>query len=549
MKNKSLYILCLFTLSISLGCKKQLDITNVNQPTPASAVNESGLISLAQGSIYRNGFFDLKYSDGVYGRFWAGTMGFQELMGDVIGAEAANAFMNQIGCPNKVILDNGSEVINPNQPRTQYELVRYANQNAQGGSNTTFYEWAYMYNMITAANGVLQLLEKVTFTGPAASIATKRATIQAWAYWWKGFAYGHIGSIYYAGLIQNASTADASTNGNYVTKEAIIAESNSNYDKAITALGLATSTADYTSVLSRLIPTHVQLGRGGVLTPVMWTRTINTMKARNILVNTTLASMTAAQWNNILTLTANGVTNSDMIFTGRTNATGSFLENTVADKTSQNATTGSTNTYKLSERWVQEFLPGDKRRDNNVLTLASVGLFNSDRGNAFNTRYTLKNQGNGMAGVIVYSNQTAGLNEINLAATFEENNLMRAEALIQTGQVAAAAPLIDAVRTYQGAGLAPMSTSLSQADAYEQLRRERRIALAFQGLSFYDARRWGIIEPNTGRTGCTVVTFAAAVNTNAKIIYGYLDYWDVPDNELAYNPAASGSAPTANPKK
>jgi hypothetical protein len=38
------------------------------------------------------------------------------------------------------------------------------------------------------------------------------------------------------------------------------------------------------------------------------------------------------------------------------------------------------------------------------------------------------------------------------------------------------------------------------------------------------------------------------VNTKAKIVYGYLDYWDVPDNELAYNPAAAGSAPTKNPK-
>jgi hypothetical protein len=94
-----------------------------------------------------------------------------------------------------------------------------------------------------------------------------------------------------------------------------------------------------------------------------------------------------------------------------------------------------------------------------------------------------------------------------------------------------------------------MSTSLSQADAYEQLRRERRIALAFQGLSFYDARRWGIIEPGSKRTGCTVVTFTGQVNTNATIVYGYLDYWDVPDNELAYNPAAAGSAPTTNPKK
>ena len=547
MKKKIIYSLVLFTLVASIGCKKQLDISNVNQPTPATAENEAGLISLAQGSIYRNGFWDLKYNDGVYGRYWAGTMGFQELMGDIVGAEAANAFMNQIGCPNKVTLDNGTDIINPNNPKTQYELVRYANQNAQGGSNTTFYQWAYMYNMITAANGVLSLVDKVAFTGSGA--ATKKATLQAWAYWWKGYAYSSIGSMYYAGIIQNAKTADAVTNGNYVTKEAIIQEANSNLDKAITALSAATATADYSATLAKLIPPYVQTGRGGVLTQAMWTRTINTLKARNILVNTPLASMTAAQWGNILTLTTNGVQQADFIFTGRTNNLGSFLENTVADKTSQNAATGSTNTYKLSERWVQEFLPGDKRRDNNVITLASVGLFNTDRGNAFNTRYTLKNGGNALPGVIVYSNQAAGANEISLSSTFEENNLMRAEALIQTGQVAAAAPFIDAARNYQGAGLPAMSTSLSLADAYEQLRRERRIALAFQGLSFYDARRWGIIEPGSKRTGCTVVTFTGQVNTNATIVYGYLDYWDVPDNELAYNPAAAGSAPTTNPKK
>ena len=101
-----------------------------------------------------NGFHNLKYSDGVYGRFWPGAMGFHELMGDVIGAEAANAFMNQIGCPNRVTLDNGTVVVNPSQPNTQYALLRQINNNAQSGSNTTFYEWAYMYNMIAAANEI-----------------------------------------------------------------------------------------------------------------------------------------------------------------------------------------------------------------------------------------------------------------------------------------------------------------------------------------------------------------------------------------------------------
>ncbi|MFM1929022.1 MAG: hypothetical protein RL387_350 [Bacteroidota bacterium] len=548
MKNNKILV-GILGIALSLtACKKDLDISNTNAPTPASAQNESGVVSFAQGGIYRNGFYDLKYSDGVYGRYWPGAMGFQELMGDVIGAEAANAFMNQIGCPNTVTLDNGTVVTNPSNPKTQYELCRYANQNAQGGSNTTFYQWAYSYNMITSANTILDLVSKVEFSG--ANAATKKATLQAWAYWWKGFAYGQIGSMYYAGIIQNETTAAAKTNGNYVTKEAIITESNANYDKCVNALAGVTDAATYNAIMAKVLPNYVQIGKGGVLTTAEWNRTINTMKARNILVNTLKDEMTATQWSAILALTSNGVKSTDKIFTGRSDANGDFLGTgiSVADKTSQNAATGSTNTYKLSERWIQEFRAGDKRFDNNVLKLASVGLFNTDRGNAFNTRYTLKNGGAGMAGVITYSNQAAGANEISLAATFEENELMKAEASIMTGKIDDGVKAIDAVRTYQGAGLAAIATGLSQADAYEELRSERRIALGFKGLSFYDARRWDVINPAKGRSNAVVVSFTGAVNTKAKIVYGYLDYWDVPDNELAYNPAAAGSAPTKNPK-
>jgi len=88
MKNNKILV-GILGIALSLtACKKDLDISNTNAPTPESAQNESGVISFAQGGIYRNGFFDLKYSDGVYGRYWPGTMGFQELMGDIIGAEA-----------------------------------------------------------------------------------------------------------------------------------------------------------------------------------------------------------------------------------------------------------------------------------------------------------------------------------------------------------------------------------------------------------------------------------------------------------------------------
>ncbi len=545
MNTNKILVGLLGVVMLSTSCKKQLDVKNNNQPTPESAASETGIISLGQGGIYRNGFFDLKYSDGVYGRFWAGATGFHEMMGDIIGVEAANAYINQIGCPNKVTLDNAAVVLNPSAVNTQYALLRSVNVNSQLGGNPGFYEWAYMYNMIISSNTILDLTSKATFSGNA---ATKKATIQAWAYWWKGYAYARIGSFYYAGLIQNGLSG--TTNGNFVTKEAIIAESNANFDKAATALDAATSAADYSAVLGQLIPAFCQVGKGGVLTTAMWKRNISTMKARNILVNNLVSVMTAAQWSSILSLTNAGVQSGDFIFTGRTDANGDFLGTTIADKVSSSAS--ATNTYKLSERWVQEFRTGDLRRTNNVRTLnTGIGQFNTDRGNSFNTRYTLYNGGNAIAGTVVYANGAAGANEITLASTYEENELMKAEALIQLGsqaQIDQAAGIISAVRTYQGAGLANLANGLAKAAAYEELRRERRIGLAFKGLSFYDARRWDIIDPSKSRTGCVVISAAGVLNTNATINYGFLDYWDVPDNELAYNPAAAGSAPVKNPK-
>ncbi|WP_457831642.1 hypothetical protein, partial [Staphylococcus aureus] len=79
-----------------------------------------------------------------------------------------------------------------------------------------------MYNLITSANTVLDLAGKTTFSGGSTAAATKLATITAWCNFWKGYAYSRIGSIYYAGLINNG--VNGTTNNNYVTKEAIIAE-------------------------------------------------------------------------------------------------------------------------------------------------------------------------------------------------------------------------------------------------------------------------------------------------------------------------------------
>lgn len=543
---KILAISLVFT-GLTVSCKEQLDVKNPNQPSSPALKTESGLVAFGQG-FYITGFKDVKYYDGVPGYFWSGAIGNHELMGDVIGTDIANVFINQIGAPDQITLDDGTVLPNPNSPSKQIDFIRItANVNSTGYQNSTYYEWAYMYNMNNAANTILANIDAVTFTGEA---ETKKGVLKAWALWWKGYAYSRIGSMYYAGIINNLANGETlnGTNGKYVTKEAIIAEANRNLDEAYKILGGLTASADYTNTVSGLIPSFNKVGKGGVLTPAMWQRNINTLKARNILVNTRVSAMTAAQWTEILTLTNAGILPADFVFTGRSNATSDFLSPTVG--TVSGKTTGANNTYKITERLIQDFPAGDKRLTNNFRRRASPYIGETSRGNSFFTRWELINRGavgsEGEAGVITYSNTNAGGYELYLASSYEENQLMKAEALIYTGKIPDGLALIDEVRKAQGAGLPALSTALTLDAAKEELRKERRVGLLFRALSFYDARRWGVLE--TGRKGAVALSRTGVVSTNATMTYGFLDYWDVPDNELVYNPPAEGSAPLKNPK-
>lgn len=545
---RTIKFICFFAALglFAASCKKELATGNPNTTSPESLNSESGIISYATGGVYINGFKSLKYTDGVFGPFWSGATGFHELMADVIGADAANAFLNQMGCPEKVVHDDASVVLNPNSPNKQIALIRQINTNQQAGNNFLYYEWAYMYNLISSCNLLLEKVDQVVFSGDASS---KKAAIKAWAYWWKGFAYSRIGSIYYAGLINNSYQQ---TNGDYVTKEAIIAEANSNFDKAVAAANSAPSQAEFTATWAKIIPSFCQVGKGGAQTPAMLARNVATMKARNLLVNKTVSDMTAADWANVLSLVNAGINSTDNIFTIRTDARGDLFtaSQLIMGRTQSNIPGGAT--YKLSERWVQEFKPGDQRKAQNCVQ-GTPYLGQADRGNAHFTRWALKDGGTGLSGVAVYANTAVGAYEMHLAGDYEENQLMKAEALIYTNQIDPGLAIIDAIRTAQGAGLAPVSgTGLSLAQAKEELRRERRIVLAFRGLSFYDARRWKVIDPiasGGGRTGCVALKNTGVVSTNATIEYNYLDYWDVPGNELTYNPPSASSAPVVNPKQ
>jgi hypothetical protein len=546
------YLSICFAAIILIGassCKKELDVKNPNSPTLDQAKDEPGIISLSTAAVYLSGFNGNNPTI-IANQNWLGDsyfslgIGFHELLGDNISAEASNQNINVVNLPDYVVLDDGTKITNTSPSKS---VIRISNARDKKPANMFYYEWAYMYSLNNACNQVLSLVDAVKFTGDA---ATKKNTIKAWAYWWKGFAYSKIGSIYYAGIIDNTvgignSSALVST---YVTSAAMITEANRNFDEASTLLSGITNTSDYSTVLGKLLPDFVQTGKGGILTPDMWIRNINTMKARNLLANKRVSAMTATDWNAVLTLANAGIKSSDFVFTGRTTGTNGFFSAGGGSVAAMTTGLPKSSTFKVSERLIQEYETGDKRLAVNFSTNKYI---NQVGGFTFSTRWQLLDaNGVDKGGVAVLSDKTPGNYELFIAGSYEENELMKAEALINTGNISAGLLSINNVRTYQGAGLPALSGSLSLTAAKEELRRERRVALVFRGVAFYDARRLGItddISKGGGRTNAVVLGADGVLSTHATINYDFLDYWDVPADEFVINPPAAGSAPIKNP--
>jgi hypothetical protein len=560
MKNRIIKISLFWVILLAFSsCKKQLDVKNPNEVDYPKLTSEADLISITQGGTYINGFI----GPGGNSLGWLGdsyfslALGYHSLMGDEVGAEAANQLINQISLPDLVTYDNATTTVN-SAPSKQ--VFRINNSIFNPGNNPFYFEWLAMYSLNNAANKTLLLIDNTKFTGSAADITDKKNTIRAWCYWWKGFAYSKLGSMYYAGLIVDPTTIDPikATSNTYLSSANMIVEANKNLDKAATTINGIINNTIYLDILSQLIPAFCQVGNGGVLDKTMWNRNINTLKARNLLENKSLSGigpmpvMTTADWNQLLTLTTNGIKSTDYVFTGRTKGSNDFFSSgagSVQAMAAINSGSAGLKTFRASERLYQDFKTGDLRKANNFV---AKDYKNQVGGFTFSTRYALKNKGAGNGSAVI-ANSDIGAQEIFIAGSFEENELMKAEALINLGGANLNTGLasIDIVRNYQGSGLPVLAGSgISQAAAREELRLERRTALAFRGLAFYDARRLGYIysvASGGGRTKCVVYTSAGVVNTNAIMNYNFLDYWDVPDDEVYINPPAAGSAPTRNP--
>jgi starch-binding outer membrane protein, SusD/RagB family len=539
------------------SCKKQLDVKDPNDPTFGTNVtDEGGLAAFAKGAIYWNGF--------NYGNTWLGDSyfslpwGYHELMGDVVGGgQGSNNQTTTMGVPDKFVADPSAPASTTftNPSPQALGIIRSFNNSGgtSNGNNALYYEWTSMYAMINACNLTLENLGGVPLS------ADKANTVKAWCYWWKGYAYAQIGTLYYAGLIVDKSNTIVSK---FVKQADIITESNKQLNLASTTLGAIANQGDYNAMITQLIPGQCQVGLGSAPSSAQWIRTINTMLARNIVLNhlapfvngnasatiakSSIAPMSAADWASVITFCNNGVKQGDNVFTGRTSSSNSFFSSNSGSVAAMLAESNQSTTYKLSERLVQQFKAGDKRLANFT---TSSGTFFGDA-NTNTTRYSLVDGVTaGLTGIPILGSRQAGGLEIYIGPTYEENQLMLAEANIRTSNIPAALTLIDNVRAYQGAGVPALAGStLTLSQALKELTMERSAALALRGLSFYDARRWGwtyAIANGGGRYGCTLL-FKGNIYTNATIDYNFMDYWDIPGDETEKNVPSADSAPVLN---
>jgi len=541
---RNIAIIFTFLLAFSACKKSELNLINPNLPTPqASLATEGGLKQFGLGIIAR-------VLANVPGEgntnIMVTAMTNHSIMGDEEFLPYGNWGFRWVNQVYKVTLPNGTVVTNPFGVPQKTSLQSF-NSRAAGELNAFQYEWAYCYYFIAQANTLLKALENpnIPFSGDA---ATKRATLKAWAQWWKGYAYSRIGSMYLAGVI-NDDPGLGNTNNTFVTHDAIIAEANKVFDDCLATLNGITDNESYHDIMTAVVASFND--NTHVVTPTMWKRQINTYKARNLIANKKVSAMTAADWTTVSNLADAGLQAGDLHFKfgmtldGVTDLSNGFQHPAALLGTFQEYTFAS-------ERLIQEFKPGDARLNRNFYLNPSPYPANiRGRGLQFGTRWAVVNVEDG--GTFA-TNNNQGF--VPFACTYEENALMKAEALIRLGQINPGLAIVDAVRAYQNAGLAPVAnTGLTQAQAIEELRRERRIALFQRGVAFYDARRFGFTAPvanGGGRANAIVYLPASLLGTPTDEVrpcfmeYNYMDYWDVPQNELDFNAPAAGSPPVKN---
>jgi hypothetical protein len=544
------------TLLLGACQKKILQLNNPNSPTPQSSLaTEGGVDAFAQGMFYKwiafeTGDGNLNFFDIAW--YMESNMGDEDFTpySNYGSRYPMNIASITLPAPYNTVVNN------PSGFATQLDILRSFDSRSAGDGNSIQYEWDCFYFVNAQANTLLSALNNpsLTLSGDA---VTKKALLQAWAYYWKGYAYSKIGSMYLAGVIDDDpdSTAKGLTSNVYVAHDQVIAAANRNFAQAASIFSGITEDGDYDATFKAIIPSFNLPNQ--IITPPMWIRQINSFEARNYLANHKVDSMTATDWTNIQTLAAGGMQQGDYT-----------LEWGVAPTGVPDLTKGLQELFHpmvlhtqlgglsfVSERFIQDIQPGDQRFTKGFEPYPTGTVVNVlNRGIQFGTRYApVDVEKGGLYATEDYS----PLAQVSIAPTYEENALMLAECDIYLGNVNAGLQLIDQVRAYQNAGLPVLAGSgISQDSAIAQLHSERRMGLYLHNVSWYDARRWGITAPASqggGRIGNIVVpgTLIGPSGTPATVLpcfinYSFTDYWDVPHNETDFNAPSAASASVSN---
>jgi hypothetical protein len=537
------------------ACKKTiLQLPNPNLPTPnGSLVTEGGIDAFAEGIFYK--WIAFETGDGNI-NFFDIAWYMESNMGDEDFTPYSNFGSRYPMNIASITLPPpyNTVVPNPSGFATNLAILESFNSRSAGDGNSIQYEWDCFYYVNAQANTLLQALDNpaLKLSGDA---ATKKKLLQAWAYYWKGYSYSKLGSMYLAAVIDDSpdSTAKGLTSNVYLVHDSVIGAANRNFAQAASLFGSITENSDYDTTFKAIIPSFNVPNQ--VITPAMWVRQINSFEARNYLVNRKVAAMTAADWTTILNLTAGGMTQTDYTLRWGVAPLGvpDLTKNLGYPFHPMVLHTVFGGLSFVSERLIQDIQPGDQRFTKGFEPYPTGVVVNVlNRGIQFGTRYAPVDIEKG--GLYATENYSSAAT-VPIAPTWEETALMTAEADIYLGNVNAGLQLIDQVRASQNAGLPTLANSgISQDSAISQLHSERRIGLYLHNVSWYDARRWGITAPASqggGRIGNIVVPGSLINQTAAQVLpcfinYDFVDYWDVPQNELDFNPAGANSAPVKN---
>jgi hypothetical protein len=288
MKKVFVYFL-LAGIMVSISCKKSsLDLRNPNAPTPeASLITEAGITNFALGIIQKQ-LGNILNAGTTNLMIVANT--HHSLMGDELFMPYGNFGGRYSDQVYKITLPGGTVVTNPIGV-TQLTTLKGFNNRPAGDVNAFQYEWDFCYFYIAQANTLLQALDNpaLTISGDA---VTKKAVLKAWALWWKGYAYSRLGSMYLSALVYDQTSFNPT--GQFVAHDAIITEGNRILDLCTATLSALSVNSTYNTLFQSLTPSYND--KADIITPDMWKRQINTMKARNLLVNKKVAAMTSADW-------------------------------------------------------------------------------------------------------------------------------------------------------------------------------------------------------------------------------------------------------------